>query len=100
MKKEEIAVIDSVRGLMDSQRVATYLGVPRATIRSWAKRKTDGIAGVHTKFPDPLPEQLGGTTLWDENEIRAFKAVYDAEMQPRKKLPLKDASDVLRAVES
>lgn len=100
MEENETGDLDSVRGLMDSQRVATYLGVPRATIRSWAKRKTDGIAGVHTKFPAPLPEQLGGTTLWDVDAIRAFKIVYDAEMQSRKKSNKKGASDLLQAVES
>lgn len=75
--------INSVRGLLDSQRVADYLGIPRGTIRSWTKRKADGIAGVHASFPDPLPEQLGGTALWDENDIRAFKRVFDESAKKR-----------------
>lgn len=75
--------IDSVRGLLDSQRVADYLNVPRGTIRSWTKRKADGISGVHSSFPDPLPEQLGGTVLWDEADIRAFKKVFDENAKKR-----------------
>lgn len=67
----------SVRGLLDSERVATYLGVPRNTIRSWEKRKNDGKPGVHAKFPNPLPERLGGTTLWDAEDIKAFKPAFD-----------------------
>lgn len=100
MENNEPDSLDSVRGLLDSQRVAAYLGVPRATIRSWAKRKADGNPGVHMKFPDPLPEQLGGTSLWDEAEIRSFKTAFDAETQARKKGKGKGASDMLHHVES
>jgi hypothetical protein len=102
MENNETEEIDSVRGLMDSQRVAVHLGVARGTIRSWASRKSAGSAGVPVKFPDPLPEQLGGTLLWDVETIRAFKKVFDAdrEEESRKKGTKKGASDVLHAVES
>lgn len=100
METSEQTEPDSVYGLMDSQRVAAYLLVPRATIRSWAKRKADGVPGVHMQFPDPLPEQLGGTAVWDEKQIRAFKENFYAATQSRKKGKNKSASDALRAVES
>lgn len=90
---------DSVRGLMDSQRVAAYLGVPRGTIRSWAKRKSDGTPGVHSKFPDPLPEQLGGTALWEEDDILKFKKTFD-EINTKRPKKTKRAADLLQSVES
>lgn len=91
--------LESVRGLLDAQRVAAYLGVPQATIRSWAKRKSDGVPGVHQKFPAPLEQRLGGTALWDEQEILTFKEVFDKEPRMGKR-ERKDASDTLRSVES
>lgn len=100
MNINEMNETDSVNGLLDSHRVAAYLGIPRATLRSWAKRKADGIAGVHSQFPDPIPEQLGGTVLWKEKDIRAFKEKFDAETQARRKGKNKDASDMLQPVES
>lgn len=90
---------NSVRGLLDSERLAAYLGVPRGTIRSWTKRKADGIPGVHAKFPSPLEEQLGGTALWDEQEVRAFKAIIDEETQRRERKK-KDATSTLQPVQS
>lgn len=73
METNEPDEMHSVRGLLDSERVAAFLGVPRGTIRSWEKRKNDNIPGVHMKFPNPIPERLGGTALWDAEDIRAFK---------------------------
>lgn len=91
---------ESVRGLMDSQRVADYLNIPRATIRSWAKRKADGVPGVHAQFPDPLEETLGGTALWDDAQIRTFKETFYAATQSRKKGKNRDATSLLQPVES
>jgi predicted DNA-binding transcriptional regulator AlpA len=101
MKTNEPDEMDSVRGLLDGERVAAYLGIPRGTIRSWEKRKNDNIPGVHTKFPNPIPERLGGTALWDAKDIRAFKPSLD-EARLRKSIkkekdPSPGATDVLHA---
>ncbi len=93
---------DSVRGLLDSDRVAKYLDVKRATLRSWENRKRKREPGLHMSFPDPLNETLGGTALWDDEEIRAFKVVLDEIREARREKRKKpvDASDMLQAVES
>lgn len=80
-RPEEIP--SAVRGLLDADRVAEYLGVPRGTLRSWEKRKADGKPGLHNKFPAPIPERLGGAALWDQTDILAFKRWLDERKQPR-----------------
>lgn len=100
MEENETDEYGSVRGLLDSQRVAEILGIERITLRSWIRRKAQGAPGVHMQFPDPLPEQLGGTALWDVEEIRAFKEKFGDSTLARKRTKRKDASDVLRAVQS
>lgn len=77
MENSERDEMSPVRGLLDSDRVARYLGVERVTIRSWMNRKAAGGGGFASRFPDPLPERLGGTALWDVEDIKAFKPVLD-----------------------
>lgn len=98
MENSEPDRVNSVRGLLDSDRVATYLGVKRATLRSWENRKRKGEPGLHVSFPDPLEETLGGTALWDDKEIRAFKVVLDGVRKKREEK--KGATSSLHDVES
>ncbi len=90
---DDAAGTNAFRGLLDSDRVAAYLGVPRGTLRSWESRKADGKPGIHSLFPEPLPERLGGASLWEESDIIAFKKAGEQKRSvAEKKRDLKSAS--------
>lgn len=70
---------ESVRGLMDAQMVSNYLGLSRGTLRSWLKRRIEGTPGGPPKdFPSPIDARLGGSALWDEPEVVAYRRRREA----------------------
>ncbi|RAN79326.1 hypothetical protein B5P43_15565 [Bacillus sp. SRB_336] len=80
----------TVAGLMDTARVAEYLGVDPTQVRTWLRRKATTKAALPALFPDPIQEDDAGGGeglinrgyVWRQSEVTAFKTAL-AEYAPR-----------------
>lgn len=81
---------ESLAGLMDTGRVAAYLGIAPERIRTWVARQGEGGGRIANIFPRPLatdgegsgePGLLNRGFVWRKTDIVDFAKVF-ADYKP------------------